>query len=75
MIGRGKSRHIWPHGADHILTTRATDEQYARWLTAAGMFTMKPHLGTFLARAADFYCARLEARLEMAQRLHKDGKL
>lgn len=75
MIGRGKSRHIWPHDAVHSVTTRATDEQYARWLTAAGMFSMKPHLGTFLARAADFYCARLEARRELALRMEEDGKL
>ena len=75
MIGRGRSRHIWPHGAHHTITIKATDEQYARWLTAAGMFTMKPHLGVFLARAADFYCSRLEARREMARRLEKDGKL
>jgi hypothetical protein len=74
-MGQEKSRRIWPHGANHVLTTRDTGEQYVRWLTAAGMFSMKPHLGVFLARAADFYCARLEARRRMAQRLEKDGKL
>ena len=71
----GHERRIWPHDADHVLTTRATGEQLIRWNRAAGMHSMKPHLGLFLARAADFYCARLEARREMAQRLEKDGKL
>jgi hypothetical protein len=32
---------------------------------------MKPHLGVFLARAADFY----STRLEMARRQEKDGEL
>ena len=75
MIGRGKSRHIWPHGAHHTITIKATDEQWVRWHEANAGLSMKPHLGVFLARAADFYCARLEARREMAQRLEKDGKL
>lgn len=32
-------------------------------------------LGAFLARAGDFYVARLQARLEMARRMKEQGKL
>ena len=71
----GFERRIWPHGADHVVTTKATGQQLIRWHRAAGVNSMKPHLGLFLARAADFYAARLEARLELAKRLEKDGKL
>ena len=71
----GFERRIWPHGADHVLTTRATGEQLIRWHRAAGINSMKPHLGLFLARAADFYAARLEARRELALRLEREGKL
>ena len=74
-MGQEKSRRVWPDGADHVLTTRATSPQLVRWHAAARMFSMKPHLGTFLAKAADFYCARLEARRKLAERLEKDGKL
>lgn len=74
-MGTEKHRRVWPHGADHTVTVKATSEQWVRWHQAARTNTMKPHMGVFLARAADFYCARLEARLEMAHRLEKDGKL
>jgi hypothetical protein len=65
-MGQEKSRRIWPHGADHVLTTRATGEQYIRWNMAAGQHSMKPHMGVFLARAADFYTAHLERRMKRA---------
>ena len=73
-MGQEKSRRIWPHGADHVLTTRATGEQYVRWLTAAGMFTMKPHLGAFLARAADHYAAHLQRCRARALKLEEKEK-
>lgn len=59
-------RRIWPDGADHVLTTRATDEQLVRWHAAARMQSMKPHLGLFLARAADHYAKHLEKRADKA---------
>lgn len=74
-MGQEKSRRIWPHGADHVITTRATGEQLVRWYTAASIHSMKPHLGVFLAKAADFYAARLEARRKLARRLDEQGKL
>jgi len=74
-MGQEKSRRVWPDHADHVLTTRATSAQLVRWHQAARINSMKPHLGVFLARAADFYAARLQARLELAQRLEKGGKL
>jgi hypothetical protein len=74
-MGQEKSRRVWPHGADHVLTTRATTEQLIRWRDAAGIHTSKPHLGQFLAKAADFYASRLEARRELARRLDEQGKL
>lgn len=74
-MGQEEHRRIWPDGAYHTITVKATGEQWVRWHQAARAFSMKPHLGSFLARAADFYCTRLEARREMAQRLEKDGKL
>jgi hypothetical protein len=74
-MGQEKSRRVWPHGADHTVTVKATSDQWIRWHQAARINSMKPHLGVFLARAADFYAARLEARLKLAQRLEKDGKL
>ena len=74
-MGQEKHRRVWPNNAYHTTTVKATGDQWFRWHKAASTFSMKPHMGQFLARAADFYCARLEARLEMAQRLEKDGKL
>ena len=74
-MGYEKGRRVWPDGADHVLTTRATGEQWVRWHRAASQSSMKPHMGLFLARAADFYAARLEARLELAKRLEERGKL
>jgi hypothetical protein len=74
-MGQERHRRVWPNGADHTVTVKATGEQLIRWHDAARNHSMTPHLGAFLARAADFYVARLEARLEMARRLDKDGKL
>ncbi len=65
-MGQEKSRRIWPYHADHVLTTRATGEQFIRWHTAARQNSMKPHMGVFLARAADFYAAHLERRMKRA---------
>lgn len=74
-MGTERHRRVWPHGADHTVMVKATGEQWVRWHQAARINSMKPHLGVFLARAADFYAARLQARLELALRLEKDGKL
>ncbi|HWM93651.1 MAG TPA: hypothetical protein VN493_23035 [Thermoanaerobaculia bacterium] len=74
-MGQEKSRRIWPLDADRTVTVRVTHEQWVRWYEAASNGSMKPHLGTYLARAADFYAARLKARGEMARRLEKDGRL
>lgn len=65
-MGQEKGRRVWPRHADHVLTTRATGEQRIRWLTAASQFSMKPHLGVFLAQAADHYSRYLERRLKRA---------
>ena len=65
-MGYEKGRRVWPDHADHVLTTRATGEQRVRWLTAASRLTMKPHLGVFLAQAADHYSGYLERRLKRA---------
>jgi hypothetical protein len=74
-VGQEKSRRVWPYGADHVLTTRATGEQYVRWLTAAGMHSMKPHLGVFLASAADHYARYLQRRMNRALDLQaKEGR-
>ena len=58
---------------DSTIMVKATDRQWASWRAVAGLG--EPDLGAFLARAADFYVARLQVRLEMARRLEKDGKL
>lgn len=55
-------RQIWPHGADHVVTTRATGEQLVRWYWGAQQSVMRPHLGLFLARAADHYVKHLQRR-------------
>jgi hypothetical protein len=65
-VGYEKGRRVWPDHADHVLTTRATSEQWIRWNMAARQNCMKPHMGVFLARAADFYTAHLERRLKRA---------
>jgi hypothetical protein len=54
------------------ITVEVTPEQWSRWRAVAGT---KPDLSTFLARAADFYVTRLQARLEMARRMEKEGRL
>lgn len=74
-MGQEKSRRVWPDGADHTVMVKATSDQLIRWQNAAGLNSMNPHMGAFLARAADFYAARLQARREMALRLHEQGKL
>ncbi|MEA2562804.1 MAG: hypothetical protein QOH06_4308 [Acidobacteriota bacterium] len=65
-MGQEKSRRVWPHGANHVLATRATGEQLIRWHQAAAMGTMKPHLGIFLASAADHYARHLQRRMKRA---------
>lgn len=52
------------------VTVHATAEQVARWRQIARM-----DLDDFLARAADFYCVRLQVRREKAQRLKAEGRL
>jgi hypothetical protein len=54
------------------ITVEVTQKQLNRWRTIAGG---KPDLGTFLARSADFYVARLQARQDLARRLERQGKL
>jgi hypothetical protein len=53
------------------ITITVTDEQWNRWLAMAGG---KP-VADFLARAGDFYTARLQARLELARRMEREGRL
>ena len=74
-MGNERHRRIWPPNAYRTITVRATDEQFVRWISAAGIDTSKPHLGAFIARAADFYAARLDARLQLALRMEREGKL
>lgn len=71
-MGQEKSRRVWPHHADHVLTTRATSEQFIRWHQAARIDSMKPHMGVWLARAADFYTRYLERQMERA--LKREGR-
>ena len=54
------------------ITLEVTPEQWNRWRTAAGA---KPDLRAYLARAGDFYAARLQARLELARRTRTEGRL
>ena len=74
-MGNERHRRRWPHDATRSVTVKATPEQFVRWSDAAGIGTSKPHLASWLARAADFYAERLQARRELALRLHKEGKL
>lgn len=71
-MGQEKSRRVWPRHADHVLTTRATGEQLIRWHSAARMFSMKPHMGVFLAQAADHYARYLQRQMKRA--LDKQAK-
>jgi len=73
----GNERHlrVWPVEACHSITIRATPAQLVAWHAATRMHTSKPRLGAFIARAADFYAARLQARLELALRMEREGKL
>ena len=54
------------------ITVTATDQQRASWRAAAGI---ESDLAAFLARAADFYVARLQARLELARRMEREERL
>ncbi len=71
-MGQEEHRRIWPDGAYHVFTTRATGEQRIRWYDAARMHSMKPHMGRFLAAAADHYAAYL--RRQMNRALDKQDK-
>jgi hypothetical protein len=69
---------IWPYDAWTKISVQATDRQYRRWEDAARIqeLTSKPHVGLFLARAADYYAAKVhrDYKRKMAQ-LRKEGKL
>ena len=65
-MGQEEHRRIWPPNTYHVFTTRATGEQRIRWYDAARMLSMKPHMGLFLARAADHYSAYLERKRKRA---------
>jgi hypothetical protein len=61
------------------ITVQATDKQLLRWSDAARIqegYTDRPHVGTFLARAADFYARKVhrDYKRRMA-RLRAEGKL
>ena len=73
----GNERHlrVWPVDACHSITIRATPAQLVAWHAAARMHSSKPHLGAWVAMAADFYAARLQARMELALRMEREGKL
>jgi hypothetical protein len=74
-MGNERHRRVWPVGACHVITIRATPAQLAAWHAATRILSSKPHLGAFIARAADFYAERLQARLELALRMEREGKL
>ena len=67
-MGQEEHRRIWPPNAYHVFTTRATGEQRIRWYDAARMHTMKPHMGLFLARAADHYARYLQRQMNRAMK-------
>jgi len=74
-MGNERHRRVWPVGADQTITIRATSAQLAAWHAATRIHSSKPHLGAWIAMAADFYAARLQARLELALRMEREGKL
>lgn len=53
------------------VTLEVTQEQWNRWRAMAGG---KP-VADFLTRAGDFYAERLQARLVLARRMEKEGRL
>jgi hypothetical protein len=53
------------------VTIEVSSEQWNRWRAMAGG---KP-VADFLTRAGDFYTERLQARMELARRLEREGRL
>ena len=53
------------------ITVEVTQEQWRQWCAAAG----NSDLHAYLVKAGTFYAERLAARLELARRLEKDGRL
>jgi hypothetical protein len=75
-MGNERHRRVWPAGADRVITIHATPAQVVAWDAAARIHSSKPpHLGAWVAMAADFYAQRLQARLELALRMEREGKL
>jgi hypothetical protein len=73
------NRRIWPRLAWTKISVQATDKQLLRWTDAARIqegLSSKPHVGTFLARAGDFYARKVyrDYKRKMA-RLRKEGRL
>lgn len=65
-MGQEISRRVWPDHAKYVYTTRATSDQRLRWYDAARMHSMKPHMGVFLAHAADHYARYLQRQMKRA---------
>jgi len=53
------------------ITVEVTPEQLNRWRAAAG----NTDLGAYLVKAGTFYAERLAARLELARRMERAGRL
>jgi hypothetical protein len=72
------NRRLWPPDAWTKISVQATDRQLLRWTDAARIqeLSSKPHVGLFLARAADYYARKVhrDYKRKMAQ-LRKEGKL
>jgi hypothetical protein len=54
------------------VTFEVTQKELNRWRMAAGGTA---DLGTYLAKAGNFYAERLAARLELARRMEREGRL
>lgn len=54
------------------VTIEVSSEQWNRWRAVAGA---KSDVAAFLIRSADFYTERLQARVKLARRMEKEGRL
>jgi hypothetical protein len=54
------------------ITIEVSPEQWNRWRAVAGA---KSDVAAFLIRSADFYAERLQARVKLAQRMQREGRL
>jgi len=54
------------------ITLEVTQREWNRWRAVAGA---KSDVAAFLIRSANFYTTRLEARVELARRMEREGRL